>query len=297
MPKVAPLALDIPVTNAFLTKPPLKQGNLVKDALYPAPEKEMALLNIPLTKPTLPIPQIALIYQMERLSKLQEECLNLSSSRIDCHMKETEDLSQEHLLLYKEIAEKMQTDPYYSTLREAGGFLSAALSFYISASIGGPAGAAFLAAGLASLGSSQKELWSWAADLAYPDNKEKREQFLRIAPVVMVVLSIGMGIAATKLAGPALLAIFANQAVEVFQYTVKMIEGACSLGEGLSKAQLNSLQGKSEELKGKLFENEHQLEQLKTEFERMVSSISDAHARMARIISLTAEASSQMTRG
>lgn len=298
-PSIKPIQLEQATTSSTV----LPKHVTTKDSLQKSEELD-SFFHIPLTKPTLASPEWRLIQNIDDLNEITEQGLSINQSQINHHMEKLKELSQEHLRLFKEGAEKNKSNKWWGELHQMVSCLAATFSTLcgVSAAAGGSTliAGALIASGVMAISNvalSSTGAWDKMARELYPEDLKKREQFKTFAPLMLAAASTTLGMAGGAAAYSTGAVVFAEKMTQTISSTVHAVEGVTSVGQGYAKADAHLTEAKVKNLDIQMFTNEHELQQYRTAFESMIQTLSDATMRTADILKLSTHMTTQMLQG
>lgn len=272
-----------------------------KDNLSKAPSPTPSIY-IP-SRPTLTDPRYKLISSIGDLNDTCEQQLGIYRTMTQLSAEKLHRITTDHIEQMKKSAQSTQDVDFWSVLRKIGSAVLSAFSILFGFSIASSAGPPLLAAtlvtsgvlSLTNLAFTECHLWDDIADKIFPDNAEKRKQFVDVIPTAIGIVSGGLALAGGIGVWTTGAISFVDKILVVANNAVSIAEGAVTIGEGVSKGRAQFHEAEVEKLKSELYTQQTQFDQIKNVFEKILKLLADSSTRAIEIINSSIKATEEIT--
>lgn len=249
-----------------------------------------------LSKPELPmpmdVPEWKLLEVMERLYGTGTEMMETQFETLDHLHERLREISTENIAKMKEAAEHAQTSGFWGMLKDIASYVLSAISTVFGISLvatgaGAIVGGALIAAGIlsiANLAFSQSGVWDWVADKLAGENKELKRLLKVLLPA-----AVGMVCAAISTLGTAGALLFAQMDLAqkislVLNSIANLMTGVSTIGRGASEYNRLNTESLLNAIRGKLFSNEHLIEDESSDLQEWMKTMTSATKEAAAMI-------------
>ena len=298
MPRAINAVSHVEVPLAHTSRVPTRLQ--VRDTIAsapPAPER------IPLSKPQLSPPQPELLKTFEALWTHAHQRLATHNADLDASQLQTRTLNQEQIKRVQAAAQRAKESQSWSLFRQVGSCVGAALSTIFGISLVGTAaapvtGGFLIASGVLSITNfafAEASVWNQIAEHLFPEDAEKRKQFLFYIPASIGLVSAGVG-AVGSITSYATLAPNAAQHFSAIAKTaLHFVEGTASIGEGTAKARTSHAEAEVMLLNNDLFLHQMNFENIASAFETLLKDLSESYNKAFQLIAIALRSGEEIT--